>query len=123
MLMNESTSQPKRKFVRLSRPAAGPARAIVPLKRTLQRHNTARLQIASDPVQPSAYAGYERILTADGGVRIAYRNVDMRWRHTIRRVLVWTACTVLGGWLLLYHEPQLSAALNFLCLIALATVT
>jgi hypothetical protein len=28
-----------------------------------------------------------------------------------------------GGWLLLYHEPLLSAALNFLCLIALMIVT
>jgi len=78
---------------------------------------------AATPFGQNAYAGYVRVLTAEGGVHITYKNVDTRWRHTIRRVLVWTACTILGGWLLLYHEPLLSDGFNFLCLIALMIVT
>jgi hypothetical protein len=91
--------------------------------RTIAERREAATALLRAAVEPNAYAGYKRILTEEGGVHITYRNVDTRWRHTIRRILVWTACTVVGGWLLLYHEPLLSDGLNFLGLIALMIVT
>jgi hypothetical protein len=107
--------------VRLFRRVEPAAKIVRP--KTIPERRDAATALLYAAIQPNAYAGYMRVLTEDGGVHITYRNVDTRWRHTIRRILVWTACTVLGGWLLLYHEPLLSAALNFLCLIALMIVT
>lgn len=99
-----------------------PAANVVRPKDVPDRHNTATVLLHT-AVEANAYAGYKRVLTEEGGVQITYRNVDTRWRHTIRRILVWTACTFWGGWLLLYHEPLLNTGLNFLCLIALSVVT
>jgi hypothetical protein len=110
-------SVPARSFRRIE-----PSEEIVQREAVPERLDTTTA-LLHDAIEPNAYAGYKRVLTADGGIHITYRNVDMRWRHTIRRILVWTASTVVGGWLLLYHEPLLGDGLNFLCLIALSVVT
>jgi len=56
-------------------------------KRT--KHSTAAPPYAtpSAPFQVDPYLDYGRFLTPEGGILIVYKDLDLRWRHTIWRLL------------------------------------
>jgi hypothetical protein len=72
--------------------------------------------------QPDPYVDYGRILTPEGGILIAYKDLDTRLRHTIWRLFAWTASTGGECWFLLYHSPVHSFWINLACLIVLAVI-
>lgn len=45
------------------------------------------------PFQLDPYLDYGRFLTAEGGILIIYKDIDVHWRHTIWRLLAWIAFT------------------------------
>src|ERR1700681_4169471 len=45
--------------------------------------------------QPDPYVDYGRCLTPEGGILIIYKDLDLRLRHTLWRLFVWTVST--GG--------------------------
>ena len=77
---------------------------------------------SSTGFQPDPYVDYGRVLTAAGGILIAYKDLDTRLRHTIWRLFAWTASTGCEGWFLLYHSPVHSGWINIACLIAIAVI-
>ena len=77
---------------------------------------------SSTGFQPDPYVDYGRVLTAAGGILIAYKDLDTRLRHTIWRIFAWTASTGCEGWFLLYHSPVHSGWINIACLIAIAVI-
>lgn len=50
---------------------------------------------------PDPYVDYARVLTPEGGIKIVYKDLDERLRHTLRRLLLWSCATALEGWILL----------------------
>jgi hypothetical protein len=40
--------------------------------------------------EPDPYVDYGRFLTAEGGVLIVYKDLDLRFRHTLWRLFAWT---------------------------------
>src|ERR1700733_5930980 len=82
-------------------------RAIARSERALSRLNVTRFDTgaARTGFQPDPYIDYGRFLTPDGGVRIIYKDLDLRLRHTIWRIFAWTAATGYEIWLLFYHSP------------------
>ena len=74
------------------------------------------------PFAPDPYVDYARFLTADGGVAIIYKDLDERWRYTLRRLALWTGATAAAAWLLLHHSPVHSLAINIAVLIIVAII-
>jgi len=72
--------------------------------------------------QPDPYVDYGRFLTAEGGILIVYKDLDLRLRHKLWRVFAWTTSTGIEAWYLLYHSPVHAAWINVACLIALAVI-
>jgi hypothetical protein len=92
------TTRPERNFSTLRR---APTLAVRP--RSLERKTVvARMEqggvspplVASQvPFQIDPYFDYGRFLTAEGGILITYKDLDLRWRHIIWRVLAWATFT------------------------------
>ncbi len=62
---------------------------------------------ANDEVHPiagrrSAFNGYVRMLTPQGGILILYKDQDRGLFLTILRVFAWTVATGTGGWLIFF---------------------
>ena len=68
------------------------------------------------------YVDYGRYLTPEGGVLFIYKDIDTRLRHTLWRLLAWTAWTGPEFWYVLHDSPVHRAAINGVCLIAVAVV-
>jgi hypothetical protein len=71
---------------------------------------------------PDPYVDYGRVLTPEGGILIAYKDLDTRLRHILWRLFAWTASTGGEGWFLLSHSPVHSGWINIACLIAMAVI-
>jgi hypothetical protein len=74
------------------------------------------------PFSPDPYVDYARYLTAAGGIAIVYKDIDERWRFLIRRLCLWAGATGAATWLLLYHSPVRSLAVNIVAVIATAII-
>jgi hypothetical protein len=75
------------------------------------------------PRRDDAYGEYSRSLTPDGGILIAFKTLDTRWRFTLWRAVAWSAFTWFEGWLL-FGPPALieSGLMSFVCLLAMAAI-
>ena len=49
------------------------------------------------------YVDYARLLTAEGGILLIYKDLDERWRHTVWRLFAWWLFTGIEAWLALRH--------------------
>jgi hypothetical protein len=67
------------------------------------------------------YVDYCRVLTPEGGVRITYKDLDLRLRHTLWRIFAWTAATGFAGWFV-HGTPLHSNWVKFGCLLVIALV-
>jgi len=72
--------------------------------------------------QPDPYVDYGRALTAEGGILIAYKDLDMHLRHTLWRVFAWTVFTGAEGWFLFNASPVQSFWINLACFLIVALV-
>jgi hypothetical protein len=72
--------------------------------------------------QPDPYVDYGRALTPEGGILISYKDLDLRLRHTIWRILAWTSFTGIEGWYVLDHSPVHSGWLNLACFLTVAVI-
>ncbi len=70
----------------------------------------------------SPFVGYTRTLTSEGGVLIAYKDLDCRVRYTILRIYTWTVVNGLGAWGVFQHSG-LSTLKGGACLIVLGILT
>ena len=72
--------------------------------------------------QPDPNIDYGRFLTAEGGVRIVYKDVDTRWRHTLWRVAAWSFFTGFEGWTLFDPPPEQGMWLPVVCWLLVAVL-
>jgi hypothetical protein len=81
--------------------------------------HTARPSIAfkADP-----YLDYGRFLTPEGGILIVYKDLDLRLRHGVLRVLAWSAATGVEAWFLLHHSPVSTGWINFFFFFAMMII-
>jgi hypothetical protein len=70
---------------------------------------------------PGPYVDYGRFLTPEGGILIVYKDIDTRLRHTLWRILAWTASTGGEAWFLCHHSPH-PVWVNVAALLALAVL-
>lgn len=125
------------RYVQLARPQRRPRveqsvrRAAViarpafrPIVRAAARNIPPVFERASSPVgyQSDPYVDYGRFLTPEGGILIVYKDLDLRLRHGVLRVLAWSAATGLEAWFLLHHSPVRSAAIDLACFFAMMIV-
>ena len=78
----------------LSRPIVA-TRSIARFNRPVVAYDTPSVALpatSSTGFQPDPYVDYGRVLTPEGGILIAYKDLDTRLRHTIWRLFAWTAC-------------------------------
>jgi hypothetical protein len=66
------------------------------------------------------YLDYARRLTSEGGIRITYKDLDLRWRYIIARILLWGAYSGLEAWLLIGNSPVENTLINYACLLVMA---
>jgi hypothetical protein len=89
---------------------------------------TVRRDVEKRPVSPSfnfrpdPYPDYGRYLTREGGILFIYKDVDLRFRHTLWRLFVWTVSTGLAALYLAPFTPVESQWLNTVGLLAVAIV-
>lgn len=55
--------------------------------------------------RPDPYQDYGRFLTAEGGIRIIFKDIDERFRHTLWRFLAWTIFSAIEGGILYNPNP------------------
>jgi hypothetical protein len=72
--------------------------------------------------QPDPYLDYGRFLTAEGGILLIYKDLDLRLRHTLWRLFAWTLASGTEGWFLFNRSPLHSQWLNIACLLAIAII-
>lgn len=72
--------------------------------------------------QTDPYLDYGRFLTAEGGILVVFKDLDLRLRHALLRVAAWSAATGFEAWLLLHHSPVQSGAINLACFFAMMIV-
>lgn len=96
---------------RTARPAPATCRDVV-----------AALPVLATSSSQAAYHDYARSLTAGGGVLIAYKDIDERFRFSLWRVVAWLAASGLEGWYLSACSPVESGWTNLLCWLAAASV-
>jgi hypothetical protein len=109
---------------RVSRPVVATRQLATKTLPALRQERIEREPLPDAPTtfQPDPYVDYGRFLTREGGVLIIYKDLDLRWRHTIWRVLAWSTFTGAEGWLLLTHSPVHRAWINIVCLLGMAIV-
>ena len=114
----------QRPQLRSDRPVA--VRALAREAPSLQIGRT-KFPLGQTPSSPGAspdnpYLDYGRFLTPEGGVLLIYKDLDLRWRHTLWRLLAWSVATGSAGWLLYYGSPIHAGWLNVLCFMVTALV-
>ena len=72
--------------------------------------------------QPDPHLDYGRFFTAEGGVLIVYKDLDLRFRHTLWRIGAWSAATGAAAWLLFDRSPSYSLWLTIPCLLVMAVL-
>ena len=77
-------------------------------------------ELASFTSTHAAFVDYRRELTPQGGIRITYKDHDVRWWHIIWRVFAWCSATAFQGWLVAQHSPVASGGVNVVCLLLAA---
>src|SRR6202040_2026173 len=86
----------------------GPARMAKTVARRAATMPAPRPQLP-DPTQvdalKTAFVDYSRHLTPEGGILIIYKDFDVRWRHTLRRIFVWSALTSIEYRLIAKFHP------------------
>jgi hypothetical protein len=109
-----------------------PAARRVPVSRSVARPGAASpaptpfaasplaLPFASSRADP--YLDYGRFLTPEGGMLFRYKDLDLRFRYLLWRILAWTAATGLDAWFLRSHSPIRSALINVTCLLVFAAI-
>jgi hypothetical protein len=123
----EPSARPQRRvdaLGRVSRAVAVPravARAHVPVVRR-EPSDVAPQHSPAVEFRPDPYVDYGRFLTAEGGIRIVYKDLDVRLRHTLWRIFAWTAATGLEGWFLYEHSPVHTTWINVTCFLAIAVI-
>lgn len=70
-------------------------------------------------VAANPYLDYGRFLTPEGGVLIVYKDLDLRLRHTLWRVLAWSVATGCAGWFLRQDSPVHATWINVLGLMSM----
>ena len=74
------------------------------------------------PFAPDPYVDYARYLTAEGGVAIIYKDLDERWRYTLRRLALWAGASGTAAWLLWQHSPVKSLWINIVAMAVTAII-
>jgi len=105
--------------------AAPSARQLVRPQRTLPLGDVSTLSLPSSSwsgFQPDPYTDYGRFLTPEGGILIVFKDIDVHLRHTLWRLLAWTASFCVDGWYLLHYSPVQNLWLNLACLLAVGVI-
>ena len=71
---------------------------------------------------PDPYLDYGRFLTEEGGIRILYKDLDERLRHTLWRLFAWTTFTMVEGIFLYDCSPLQNPRISVACFIAVAFI-
>jgi hypothetical protein len=74
------------------------------LRADFHRLTSFPMPVPSEPVD-GPYLDYSRTLTNEGGVRIIFKDLDLRWRFTIWRVLAWCMASGCEGYWLYNFSP------------------
>jgi hypothetical protein len=118
------------RYVQLARPRRRP-HVVRPVPRAVTMHrDNIRLRAPALDVpfaalpcsiapEPGPHLDYARRLTSEGGVRIVYKDLDLRLRQIVARVLAYAAFTGLETWFLLDYSPLESDWINAACLLAM----
>jgi hypothetical protein len=69
-----------------------------------------------------AYLDYHRTLTDEGGILITYKDIDVRFRHIVWRLLAWSVSTGIAGWAVFDQMPLHSQWIAVGCLFGVAVV-
>jgi hypothetical protein len=72
--------------------------------------------------QTDPYLDYARRLTPEGGILIIYKDLDVRLRQIIFRILAWAAFTGFESWLIMSASPVESLWINAACLLTVAGI-
>jgi hypothetical protein len=120
------TARPQRRAPLARRvPRKAVARPVVrtarPTIRPFAPPNLDALSFPAD-IQGNPYVDYSRRLTAEGGVLILYKDLDLRIRVFIWRSLAWVAFTGFETWLLLWSSPVQARWINESCLFLMAAL-
>ena len=118
-----------RTHARLARPQRRASAAL----RTARPSTIARPKASTRPVVPlrglelpefvpNPYVDYGRMLTAEGGVLMFFKDYDLRLRHTLWRLFAWSVATGLEGWFLLHYLVLHHWQLTFGCFVGVAVV-
>lgn len=81
-----------------------------------------RIELPEIESGPNPYVDYARYLTAEGGILICYKGIDERWRHTIWRILAWSAATFADGYFVFQPENAQHKALSLFCFLVAAII-
>ena len=60
---------------------------------------------ADERIRRSPFVDYHRSLTPEGGVLIAYKDIDRSLGYLILRFFTWIVATGVGGWLIFFESP------------------
>jgi hypothetical protein len=117
---------------RRTRPTVRPhARAALPAVKVIRVRSVPAPVLRAIPVEvlphtdnflPDAHVDYARTLTPEGGVVIAYKDFDRRWRHVIARVVLWSVASGSEGWILLRHSPLHNPWISIACLLVVVII-
>jgi len=80
------------------------------------------LRASRAPSGATPYVDYGRWLTPEGGIAITYKDVDSRFRYTLRRLILWLSVTGVEAWLLQRHSPVHSLWINLGILLLAAII-
>jgi hypothetical protein len=126
-----------RRYAQLARPqrtppaarrvprAAARSRTVVRSRAPVVRQTPPAVSIPASAFrgfETDPYLDYGRFLTPEGGILIVYKDLDLRLRHGVLRVLAWSAATGLDAWFLLHHSPVQSGAINLASFFAMMIV-
>lgn len=81
-----------------------------------------RIELPEIESGPNPYVDYARYLTAEGGILIHCKGIDERWRHTIWRLVAWSAATFADAYFVLQPENAQHKALSLFCLLVAAII-
>lgn len=101
-----------------------PLRPVRPIMRPVPavRHPRLDPEIAPGFGEPEPFEDYRRSLTPEGGILIFYKDLDLRWRQYVWRILAWSAFTGAEGWYLAHHSPVSHGWTNLLAFLAVGIV-
>jgi len=116
------------KRIRTMREVARPHTLARPVPQSDIANPAARHALHAPPVQPPAgfqsdpYLDYGRTLTPKGGILMIYKDLDVRFRHTIWRLFAWATFTGSEAIFLFDHSPLPSHWIKIVALLIIAVV-